>query len=80
MDRLFTFQNACFWSATPNTHKVNRWMVKFLLQHALALEEKTGPESSPMPSISEFEFPPTNDHKLMERGRFTSNALSGLLD
>lgn len=79
MDRLSTFQNACFWSATPNTHKVDQWMVKFLLQHALALDEKTESESSPMPSISQFEFPPLDDDRLAERGQFTANALSGLL-
>jgi hypothetical protein len=79
MDRLSTFQSACFWSATPNTHKVDQWMVKFLLQHALALDEKTESESSPMPLISQFNFPPSDDLRLAERGRFTAHALSDLL-
>lgn len=40
MERLFVFQNACMWSADANTHKVDRWMVRFLLQHALPVPEK----------------------------------------
>lgn len=40
MERLFVFQNACMWSADPNTHRVDRWMLRFLLQHALPVPEK----------------------------------------
>ena len=40
MERLFIFQRACIWTADPNTHKIDRWMVGFLLQHALPVPEK----------------------------------------
>ena len=38
MQRLFVFQEACTWSADPNTHRIDKWMVKFLLQYALPVE------------------------------------------
>ncbi|KAH8204113.1 hypothetical protein TruAng_001665 [Truncatella angustata] len=40
INRLVIFQNNCIKSLTRNTHRFDRWMVKFLLEHALALEEK----------------------------------------
>lgn len=40
MERLFIFQRACMWKANQNTHKADRWMVMFLLQHALPVPEK----------------------------------------
>lgn len=38
------FQRACMWSADPNTHRVDRWMVRFLLHHALPVPEKIAEE------------------------------------
>ncbi|KAL2213109.1 hypothetical protein CC79DRAFT_1264706 [Sarocladium strictum] len=43
-ERLFVFQRACMWSADPNTHRVDRWMVRFLLHHALPVPEKIAEE------------------------------------
>ncbi|TLS25519.1 hypothetical protein PpBr36_06872 [Pyricularia pennisetigena] len=66
MERLFTFQRACMSSANPNTHQVDRWMGKFLLQHALPIPDKTG-------------LPPegTNDYTLLsERDKLAHDALS----
>ncbi|KAM0333436.1 hypothetical protein ACHAQA_002098 [Verticillium albo-atrum] len=40
MERLFTFQRACMRSADPNTHKIDLWMISFLLDHALPIAEK----------------------------------------
>ncbi|KAF2459632.1 hypothetical protein BDY21DRAFT_338784 [Lineolata rhizophorae] len=40
IDRLSTFQNMCMWSVDPNTHRVDNWTVKFLLEHALPIEDK----------------------------------------
>jgi hypothetical protein len=40
INRLVTFQRRCLHSEMSNTHPLNKWMVKFLLQHALALDDK----------------------------------------
>lgn len=62
MERLFTFQNVCMRSM-DRTYTVDRWTVKFLLQHAL-------------PIGGEMDAPTTSD--LAERGKFASDALSML--
>jgi len=54
-------------------------MVKFLLQHALALDEKTEEQDSPDLSFPSTEAPQIQAQRLSERGRFTTSALSGLL-
>lgn len=38
--RLLRFQDACMWSISPRTHKIDNWMLKFLLNYALALPPK----------------------------------------
>ncbi|KAI9154886.1 arsenite efflux transporter ArsB-like [Paramyrothecium foliicola] len=40
INRLVVFQNNCMRTLTKNTYRFDRWMVKFLIQHASALEEK----------------------------------------
>lgn len=40
MNRLSTFQDACLRSKDPNTHKIDRWMVKFLLEYASPLAQR----------------------------------------
>lgn len=60
MDRLFTFQKVCMRSM-DKTYTVDRWIVKFLLQHALPIDGET-------------ETPATSD--LAERGKFANDALS----
>ncbi|KAL8393930.1 hypothetical protein RB595_003625 [Gaeumannomyces hyphopodioides] len=67
MERLFTFQRACISSVDPNTHKIDRWMAKFLLQHALPIADK-------IPPVREGAGPSS----LMERDIFASDALSML--
>lgn len=54
-------------------------MVKFLLEHALTLDEKTEEQGSPEMSLSGIEAPLTQAQKLSERGRFTTTAISDLL-
>ncbi|KAL3476310.1 hypothetical protein BJX99DRAFT_144515 [Aspergillus californicus] len=58
--RLFTFQEACMRS-TDRVYVVDKWIVKFLLQHALPIEKNRRP-------------PPTQ--YLAERDRFAEDALS----
>ncbi|KAL4927044.1 uncharacterized protein BDV17DRAFT_299297 [Aspergillus undulatus] len=58
--RLFTFQEACMRS-TDRVYVVDKWIVKFLLQHALPIEEGLRP--------------PTTEN-LAERDKFAEDALS----
>ncbi|KAL4786288.1 hypothetical protein BJX76DRAFT_130362 [Aspergillus varians] len=57
--RLFTFQEACMRS-TDRVYVVDKWVVKFLLQHALPIEKNLRP--------------PTTEYA--ERDRFAEDALS----
>lgn len=78
-DRLFHFQRACLRSVDNHTHKVDRWMVKFLLEHAVSLGNKeddlrcesTSPQDIALAEGSEH-------HRLSERGQVARQALSGL--
>ncbi|KAL2444461.1 hypothetical protein ABEF95_016850 [Exophiala dermatitidis] len=79
MARLFTFQNACFWAVDSHTHKIDQWMVKFLLEHALPLPNKTNLWEQSSPTASEWEALSTEAQQLTKRSRITSDALSGLL-
>ncbi|KAL5048421.1 hypothetical protein BDW71DRAFT_213493 [Aspergillus fruticulosus] len=58
--RLFAFQGACMRS-TDQVYVVDKWIVKFLLQHALPIEQNRRP-------------PPTE--YLAERDKFAEDALS----
>ncbi|KAJ6083475.1 hypothetical protein N7467_007610 [Penicillium canescens] len=62
MERLFTFQKVCMQSM-DDIYTVDRWIVKFLLHHALPIEGEVGT--------------PTGSD-LAERGRFANDALSML--
>lgn len=39
--RLFIFQDACLRSSAAKTYSVDRWIVRFLLEHSLPFEEKS---------------------------------------
>ncbi|KAL3497078.1 hypothetical protein BJX62DRAFT_2795 [Aspergillus germanicus] len=58
--RLFTFQEACMLS-TDRIYVVDKWIVKFLLQHALPIDKNLRPPAT---------------HSLAERDRFAEDALS----
>jgi hypothetical protein len=78
-DRLFLFQRICLRTVDNHTHKIDRWMVKFLLEHAILLEDKSDIsrlESTSPQDFASSEVPEV--HRLLERGIFTKNALSGL--
>ncbi|KAG8631923.1 hypothetical protein KVT40_001063 [Elsinoe batatas] len=72
MDRLALFHDFCFWSIDEHTHKVDRWMLKFLLQHASELQDKSPSISSPIETGRAL--------RSSTRGMYTSQMLSGLLD
>jgi hypothetical protein len=44
INRLVVFQKNCIRSLSRNTHRFDKWMVKFLIAHALALEDKVDDE------------------------------------
>jgi hypothetical protein len=77
--RLFLFQRICLRTVDNHTHKIDHWMVKFLLEHAILLEDKS--DISRLESTSPQDFASSDLpelHRLSERGRFTKHALSGL--
>ena len=78
-DRLFLFQRICLRTVDNHTHKIDHWMVKFLLEHAILLEDKSDLSRLESTSPQEFASPELPElNRLSERGRFTKNALSGL--
>ncbi|KAE8419584.1 hypothetical protein BDV36DRAFT_134783 [Aspergillus pseudocaelatus] len=62
IERLFTFQKACMLSM-DRIYTMDKWIVKFLLQHALPIEGNLGP-----PATSQ----------LAQRDKFANDALSML--
>lgn len=72
------FQNACLKSASNSTHKVDRWMVKYLLQHALVLDEKDASSE-----LQGFAVTPANlqsvSLEVRYRGEMTHNAFLELI-
>ncbi|KUJ16311.1 uncharacterized protein LY89DRAFT_586216 [Mollisia scopiformis] len=72
MKRLITFQDACLRTAQLGTHRFDKWMVRFLLQHALALDEKESSDNSPDLHLQSF---PIEDQRLLERSRVTESII-----
>ena len=78
-ERLFLFQRACLRNVDAHTHKIDGWMVKFLLEHAITLSDKSADghlDSTSPQDFSSSEVPEMQ--RLSERGKFTKHALSGL--
>lgn len=78
-DRLFHFQRACLRSVDNHTHKVDRWMVKFLLEHAALLGNKDDDARCESTSPQDLALAGDSRHsQLSQRGQVTRQALSGL--
>lgn len=75
MKRLITFQNACLRTAQLGTHRFDKWMLKFLLQHALSLDEHDGSHIS---TTSSGRPTSIEDERLLQRSRVTGNILGTL--
>ena len=76
--RLFLFQSMCICSA-GNPFKFDRWMVKFLLEYAITLDDKTEMERLYDTSPENADSPEAPDHRrLSHRDRSTQTALSML--
>lgn len=75
MKRLITFQNECLRTAQLGTHRFDKWMLKFLLQHALSLDEHDGSHIS---TVSFVRPTSVEDERLLQRSRVTGNILGTL--
>lgn len=70
INRLVVFQKNCIRSLGRNTHRFDKWMVKFLIAHALALEDKVDDDLWLDSDISQT---PGNAH--LERSRITQSMI-----
>ncbi|KAF3004785.1 hypothetical protein E8E13_002463 [Curvularia kusanoi] len=73
INRLVVFQRNCISSMGKNTHRFDKWMVKFLTAHALAMEEKTdfdNTDHGPRVNISGY--------AQLERGRITNSLMDSI--
>ncbi|KAL5347498.1 hypothetical protein ACLOAV_007810 [Pseudogymnoascus australis] len=84
INRLIVFQRSCLRSETSNTHRLDKWMVKFLLQHALALDDKESEENIdglswwPSSILDSHVEPNPIDTELMERSRVTKGIIEDM--
>ncbi|KFZ11680.1 hypothetical protein V502_07463 [Pseudogymnoascus sp. VKM F-4520 (FW-2644)] len=78
INRLIKFQNFCIESTSPQPHKMDRWMIKFLLQHGLDLNSRDDVQSEEVPF-----YRPSNcvgsssNWELLERSRMTEEIIRG---
>ncbi len=56
-----------------NTYKIDKWMLRFLLEHAMPLSQRSHVEEAP-DTLTDLSHP----DGFRERGRMVNNALSGL--
>lgn len=70
IDRLVVFLKNCVGSTTRNTHRFDKWMVKFLQEYGKTLDEKDKFKMST--SI----FPEVNDSGLGQRSRTIQDVMS----
>ena len=64
------FQKNCIRSLGKNTHRFDKWMVKFLIAHALALEEKVEEEPDHNPQVDQ-----TSEDAHFQRSRITQSMM-----
>ncbi|KAI9731694.1 MAG: hypothetical protein M1834_004483 [Cirrosporium novae-zelandiae] len=69
LSRLLNFQSACLQSTSPHTHKIDKWMIRFLLQHVLTLDERLRADSSLAIQTPDSEEPSVEAQRLSHRGR-----------
>lgn len=74
--KLFRFQQACLDSVDERTHRVDRWMIKFLLEHGSDLGEKSKEEAQDTSPRSLADLDAA--HWLSARNELTREALSHL--
>lgn len=66
------FQNSCIESAGLQSHRIDKWMVRFLLQHALVLDNRQSNVTfgSTMPVSN-----PVGNRDLLMRSRITEEII-----
>ncbi|KAE8414548.1 hypothetical protein BDV36DRAFT_311748 [Aspergillus pseudocaelatus] len=73
IDRLMEFQNNCLLlSHRQETHRLDRWMVRFLLEYALPLDDK----AIAPPTASEMEIISTQAQFFSQKGRLPEFGVS----
>ena len=72
------FQNTCLL-AKQRPHKLDRWMIRFLIEHALPIDDKVSDLASAT-TPHELQIIHVETQKLTNQGRFTSFPFSGLHD
>ncbi|SCO17114.1 uncharacterized protein FFE2_13724 [Fusarium fujikuroi] len=68
INRLMTFQKLCLLST--ESHKLDGWMVRFLLEHSLGLTKRNMPIIPQTLDIESEDFT-TRTNKLLQEGRYT---------
>ncbi|KAH8600670.1 hypothetical protein B0O99DRAFT_681546 [Bisporella sp. PMI_857] len=71
INRLVLFQNMCLLSETSHVHTLNKWMIRFLIEHALPLEEKAS-DAEMATTSDECDIISTRSQRLAEQGRYTT--------
>ncbi|KAH6874036.1 fungal-specific transcription factor domain-containing protein [Thelonectria olida] len=80
VQRLVTFQNFCLLSIDYRTHKLDGWMIRFLIEYSLPLEEKDVEPVMLGRDLDMASFS-TRAQVLTEQGRYTSFAIhDGILE
>ncbi|KAF7546536.1 hypothetical protein G7Z17_g8373 [Cylindrodendrum hubeiense] len=69
INRLVVFQKNCIMSLGRNTHRFDKWMVKFLIAHSLALEDKV---DNMWPDSDQGQTP---EDASLERSRITQSMI-----
>lgn len=75
INRLVVFQKHCILSISKNTHRFDHWMVKFLIAHSMALEDKEESPHSASTRTDPIEELATTPG---ERSRVTQSLILGL--
>jgi hypothetical protein len=78
INRLIIFQNFCIESTSPQPHKMDRWMIKFLLQHALDLNSRDDVQSEEVPFCRPSDrVGSSSNWELLKRSRMTEEIIRG---
>ncbi|KAF4636660.1 hypothetical protein G7Y89_g1426 [Cudoniella acicularis] len=70
IERLVVFQKTCLF-AKQHPHKLNRWMIRFLIEHALPIDEKVS-DLAYTSTPHELQIMHVETQKLTDQGRFTN--------
>lgn len=67
INRLTNFQKNCLLFSQQPTHRIDRWMVRFLFEYALPLNDKVMDRRS----VAELEIISTQAQMFSQQGRLT---------